>query len=105
MGILDNVIKDTKDGVIIPIHVTPRSKTNAITGIDEWRNRINIRVSADARDGEANRCIIDFIKNVLEIDCVEIIEGHRSRNKVLLAVGDYQYIRRKIEMYMNSGGV
>ncbi len=39
-------IKETKDGVLLLIHVQPKAKKNAIEGgVDEWRGRLKVRIA------------------------------------------------------------
>ncbi len=77
-------IVHTTTNLLLHIHVRPNAKTNAIREINS-NNEIRIDIAADAQDGKANHALIDFIKSILKIPSnqLEIIHGHKQRDKVL----------------------
>lgn len=77
-------IVNTTTNLLLHIHVRPNAKTNAIREINS-NNELRIDIAADAQDGKANHELIDFIKSILKIPSsqLEIIHGHKQRDKVL----------------------
>ncbi|HIP89469.1 MAG TPA: YggU family protein [Thermococcus paralvinellae] len=80
------MIKQTKNGVVLLVHVQPNAKKNSVEGIDEWRGRIKIKVSAPPVGGKANRELTKFLSKLLEKEIV-ILRGETSREKELLIRG------------------
>jgi uncharacterized protein (TIGR00251 family) len=77
-------IVNTTTNLLLHIHVRPNAKINAIREIN-FDNEIRIDIAADAQDGKANNELINYIKNLLKISSnqLEIIHGHKQREKVL----------------------
>ncbi|CAF1249133.1 unnamed protein product [Adineta steineri] len=77
-------IVNTTANLLLHIHVRPNAKNNAIREINS-NNELRIDIAADAQDGKANHELIDFIKSILKIPShqLEIIHGHKQRDKVL----------------------
>lgn len=84
-----NAMRETKEGVIIDIEVSPGSKKTEIKGYNNWRKRIEIRLSAKATKGKANEELITFISDSLNINSsnVKIISGMKSHTKSLMIHG------------------
>jgi len=80
------MIKQTKNGVVLLVHVQPNAKKNSVEGIDEWRGRIKIKVSAPPVGGKANKELTKFLSKLLEKEIV-ILRGETSREKELLIRG------------------
>jgi uncharacterized protein (TIGR00251 family) len=81
------MIKDTKEGVILPVKVVPRSAKNAIVG---WENEeLKIRLNAVPEKGEANEELIAFLSKTWKIpkSRFSIHSGATSRHKKLLIQG------------------
>ncbi len=77
-------IVNTTTSLLLHIHVRPNAKFNAIREIDS-NNEIRIDIAADAQDGKANYELINYIKSLLKLPSnqLEIIHGHKQRDKVL----------------------
>ncbi|NJE07381.1 YggU family protein [Thermococcus sp. M39] len=92
------MIKQTKDGVILLVHVQPNAKKNSIEGIDKWKGRIKIKVSAPPVGGKANKELIKFLSKLLGKEVV-IIRGETSREKDLLIKGaSMEEVKKKLEI-------
>lgn len=74
-------ITETKDGVILNIHATPRASRNQIQG--EHGDALKIRLNAPPVDGKANEALIDFLSEVLDIPQrqLTLLSGQASRKK------------------------
>ncbi|NJF24850.1 DUF167 domain-containing protein [Thermococcus sp. Bubb.Bath] len=79
-------LKETKDGVLLFIHVQPKAKKNAIEGVDEWRGRLKVRVSAPPVEGKANKEVVMFFSKLLGAE-VSILRGETGREKDILVKG------------------
>ena len=87
---VSSCIQKTLDGhIIIDIEVQPESKRTGITGFNDWRNRLSISVSAQAKEGKANQAVMHVLSKIFELDksAIEIVSGHTSRMKKIKIVG------------------
>lgn len=92
------MIKQTKDGVVLLVHVQPNAKKNSVEGIDKWRGRIKIKVSAPPVGGKANRELTKFLSKLLGKEIV-ILRGETSREKELLIKGaTTEDVKKKLEI-------
>ena len=81
---VSSCIQNTLDGhILVDIEVQPESKKSGITGFNDWRNRLSISVSAQAKDGKANQAVMHVLSKIFELDksAIEIVSGHTSRMK------------------------
>jgi hypothetical protein len=78
-------LRESKEGVIFEVLLQPRSSRNEISGIHE--DCLKIRIASPPVEGKANQACIDFIARSLGLrrSEVEMISGHTSRRKRLLA--------------------
>ncbi len=69
--------------MIIRAKITPNSKTPEITELEN--NRYRIRVDAPASGGKANARLIEILSDHFKISksSIRIIDGHKSKNKLL----------------------
>ncbi|MEA2055451.1 MAG: DUF167 family protein [Candidatus Thermoplasmatota archaeon] len=86
MDITDSIRK-SQDGTILDIFVTPKSKENIFpAGFDEWRKRIEIKISQPAKDNKANLATIKVISEFFgkSIRDICVVSGKKSREKSIL---------------------
>ncbi|AKG91972.1 TIGR00251 family protein [Geoglobus ahangari] len=69
-------------GARVRVHVTPKSKRSEVAGYDEWKKAIIVRVRAPPEGGKANREVEQLLSEFFGTS-VEIVSGHRSRDKVV----------------------
>lgn len=69
---------------ILNIHVRPNAKVTAVREVNS-DNEVRVDIAADAQDGKANHELIDYMKSILKLPSsqLEIIHGHKQRDKVL----------------------
>ena len=81
------IAKDTKDGVILSVHVQPKASTTECVGIHG--DALKIRVAAPPIDGAANDELIRFVARRLSIPptLVQIHSGTSGRHKRVLIKG------------------
>ena len=105
MGV-SSCIQTTLDGrILIDIEVQPASKRTEVSGFNEWRNRLSIAVTEQAKDGRANRAVVQIISKLFEVEksSVEIVQGHTSRMKQVKITGkNTEYITRLIDMELSK---
>lgn len=81
------MLKESKEGVILPVKVVPRAAKNAIVG---WENEeLKVRLNAVPEKGEANEELIAFLAKTWKIpkSSFSILSGETSRHKRLLIRG------------------
>ena len=77
-------IRVTKEGLILPIKVSPRAAKNAIVG---WENEeLKVRLNATPTRGEANEELINFLAKSWKLpkSSFSIQSGETSRHKKIL---------------------
>jgi uncharacterized protein len=77
-----NAITPTKDGVLLNIEVSPKSDKFKITGYNQWRESVEVKIKAVPQKGKANKEIITEFSKITKTP-VEIISGHKSHHKTL----------------------
>jgi len=80
-------IKETANGVIIQIHVLPRSSKCEVVG---WQgDSLKIKITAPPLEGRANEECIRFLAESLGVKKarINIISGLKSRNKTVAVEG------------------
>ena len=79
----DGLLREDADAVILAVAVQPAAKRLGIQGIDLWRGRLQVAVKAQPQKGAANEAVCELLSEAFGIPLVfvEIIAGHRSRQK------------------------
>ena len=77
------MLKQTKDGLILNIKISPNSSKNIILK-DE--TGLKIKLTAQPIEGKANKALIEFLSKQLKIPktSIEILKGETSKEKTLL---------------------
>ena len=77
-----------KSGKAITIRVTPRSRSDEISGIMD-DGTINIRLRHPPVDGKANHALLKFLSTILGVKAsqIEIVAGHSGKNKLISIIG------------------
>ncbi|HSL02029.1 MAG TPA: DUF167 family protein [Nitrospiraceae bacterium] len=81
------IVRDTKDGAILTVHIQPKASTTECVGIHG--DAIKIRVAAPPVDGAANDELIRFLARQFSIPStsVQIHSGAGGRHKRVLVKG------------------
>jgi uncharacterized protein len=71
----------------VTVRATPRASRNEITGIVE--NALRIRLQAPPVDGKANKALVEFLAETLDVprSALALIAGETGRVKRILIVG------------------
>ncbi len=75
-------VKDTQDGITVDIEVSPNSDKFRITGYNEWRKTLEVKIKSPPTKGKANKELIKEF-STLTRKHVEIISGQKSRQKTI----------------------
>ena len=80
-------LRETKEGLLLTIRVTPRSPGDEIVGTHG--DALKIRLNAPPVDGKANRQLIRFLGGRLEVPLwrIQIVRGQMGREKQVLVTG------------------
>ena len=80
-------VGETTDGVVFNIRVIPRSSRCELAGIQG--DALKLKITAPPVEGAANKECIRFLSDILGVkkSQVQIIAGHRSKNKKVSIVG------------------
>ena len=77
------MIKETEEGIIANIKISPNAKKNEIIKTD---SDIKIKITAQPIDGKANKCLIEFLSKKFKIPktSINILKGETSKDKTIL---------------------
>lgn len=77
------MIKETDEGVIINIKISPNAKKNEIINTETGTK---IKITAQPIDGKANKCLIEYLSKTFKIPktSVIILKGETSKEKIIL---------------------
>ena len=77
------MIKETKDGLIVNIKISPNSKQNEIINEGDFTK---IKITAQPIDGKANKALIEFLSKNFKIPktSIKILKGETSKEKTIL---------------------
>jgi hypothetical protein len=74
--------------VLMRVNVSPGAKNSGIVGYNEWRRAIEVRVKSPAKDGRANREMIEKLEELFNAR-IGIVKGDRSNLKTLRIDASY----------------
>lgn len=80
-------IMKTATGPVFRVRVQPGASRNEIVGVQQ--DELKIRISAPPVKGKANRALVQFLAEQLEVrrSQVEILSGHATRRKTIHIIG------------------
>ena len=80
-------IRDTPQGAVFEVHVHPRAKRTAITGILD--GRVKLALASPPVDGRANEELQRFFAKLFEVSrsAVKLVGGEHTRDKRVLIAG------------------
>lgn len=86
------MLKETKDGIIFTLRISPNASKNEIIKENEG---IKVKITAQPIDGKANKALIEFLSKQFKIpkSYFEIIRGETSKDKtILIKNADINYL-------------
>ncbi|HCB11306.1 MAG TPA: YggU family protein [Cyanobacteria bacterium UBA11991] len=77
------MLKETKDGYLINIKISPNAKKNEIIKTD---NETKVKITAQPVDGKANKALVEFLSKFFKIPktSIQIVKGETSKDKKIL---------------------
>ena len=86
---MKDAVRETGEGVILNLDISPGAKATCIHGYNPWRKRIEVRLSERAQKGKANEQLISFLSDLFHVNSrdVRIITGLANSKKSLLIIG------------------
>jgi uncharacterized protein (TIGR00251 family) len=77
------MLKETQDGIILTIRLTPNASRNEMVVCD---GVIRVKVTAQPVENKANKALTEFLSKQLKVPktSIQIIKGETSREKTLL---------------------
>ena len=92
----EEAVKDLNSAVIIDVEVTPGSSSVSVpSGYNEWRKRIEVKLTKNAQKGKANEQLIECFAKLFGVSSsnITITNGATSSKKSLLIKGiSYQQV-------------
>lgn len=88
-------VRATKEGTEIDVMVSPHSSSSGIQGIDEWRNRIIVKIKAPPEAGKANKELIEVFSKLL--GKAELGRGSTNRLKTIVVQMGREEVLRILE--------
>lgn len=81
-------ISDARRGAAISVKVIPRAKQSALAGVMD-DGTLKIRLAAPPVDGAANKALVEFLAETLDLpkNQIDIVAGHTSERKLVSLVG------------------
>lgn len=93
---VSKVLRPSKGGTELDIIVTPNARKDEVGGIDPWRKRLVIKVTAVPTEGRANEAVVTLLTEVFGAR-VEILRGHTDRHKTILVPLSSEEARSRLE--------
>jgi uncharacterized protein (TIGR00251 family) len=86
-----------EQGVSLELHVQPGASKSGWCGL--FGDRVKLRISGKAVDGQANEALIEYIAKYLQVpkSRVSIKRGEKSREKTVFVNGEPEVISAKLE--------
>lgn len=93
------MLKETKDGMILLLKISPNASKNEIIKEDAG---IKVKITAQPIDGKANKALIEFLSKQFKIpkSYFEIIRGETAKDKVILikAPEKYEFVKQMLSL-------
>ncbi len=86
---MKEAVRQTLDGVILDLEISPGAKETLVHGFNPWRKRIEVRLSQKAQKGRANEQLISFFSELFGVNSrnVQIITGLTNSKKSVKILG------------------
>lgn len=94
------MLKETKDGIIIALRISPNASKNEIIKTEDG---IKVKITAQPIDGRANKVLIEYLSKQFKIpkSLFEIIKGETSKDKTVLIKTRNEDDIDKIKSFVN----
>lgn len=105
IDINDVVTLASTGAVSIVIELQPSSSSTEISGINEWRKRLQVKVTSPALKGAANQELINLMSDFFGLpnSSVKLDSGAKDRRKrILLSDISLELVREKLDQYLEN---
>lgn len=77
------MIKQTPEGIIVNIRISPNAKRNEIIKDGEI---IKVKITAQPIDGKANKALVEYFSKLFKVPktSIKILKGETSKEKTIL---------------------
>ena len=95
------MLKETNEGFLINLKISPNASKNEIIKTDE--GLLKIKITARPVDGKANKALIEFLSKSLKVPktSIEILKGHSGKEKTLLIHSKNIEVIEKLKSFVN----
>ena len=102
------ILRQTNDGLLIAVRVTPKSTRNIVDGIyrdSAGAMSLQIRVTAQPEKGKANKALIQTLSKALKLpkSRLSIASGETSRHKAVLVRAEKAEILKALSALQIDG--
>lgn len=105
IDINDVVTLASTGAVSIVIELQPSSSSTEISGINEWRKRLQVKVTSPALKGAANQELINLMSDFFGLpnSSVKLDSGAKDRRKrILISDISLELVREKLDQYLEN---
>lgn len=94
------MLKETKDGIILQLRISPNASKNEIITTDDM---LKVKITAQPVDGKANKALVEFLSKQFKVpkSYIEILKGQTSKDKTVLIKTTSDECISKIKSYIN----
>lgn len=95
------MIKESKDGLILNLRISPNSSKNEVIKTDDT---LKIKITAQPIDGKANKALIEYLSKLFKVpkSSFEILKGQTSKDKtILISITDLKK-QEEIKSFFNN---
>ena len=84
--------------MMLSVKVKPNARVNAIS---RENDQLVIRIHAPAQDGKANKAVVEYLAEVLDVprSCIEIVGGMTSQHKRIAVAEEY---KGRVESFLSK---
>ena len=95
------MLKETNEGFLINLKISPNASKNEIIKTDD--GLLKIKITAQPVDGKANKALIEFLSKNLKVPktSIEILKGHTGKEKTLLIHSKNIEVIEKLKSFVN----
>ncbi|HLW28549.1 MAG TPA: DUF167 family protein [Kiloniellales bacterium] len=96
------------EGLRLFVRLQPGARKVGIEGVEQLADGsrvLKVKVTAPPEDGKANSALISLLAKTLALPKrdLDLISGHKNRNKTVLLQGPGEELRRKLEELCGTG--
>jgi len=80
----------------ITVDASPGASRTEIVGVNPWRKALQVRIAAQAKNGEANAELVRFLSEKLSVPAssIKLVRGERASLKVIQLPVSAEKVRR-----------